>query len=195
MYQFSKSAQRRLQKGATATLYIILFMVFGFNDDPVISVTGVTLRLHASSLLIGGPLTLDAIVEPAEASKQTVIWSTEWDKLCVFTDNCCYLKRLLIFIRAVGLPLRQLVSSTAQGDELQSLCSNRYPVIKGLATTVWKLQRTAKQTKRLVKGVANQKETKQFLSKKRSLQPILILPLPEKGKKLMSDKCRSQLAW
>ena len=73
-------------------------------------------KLYAFLLLVVGQLTLDAIVEPAEASKQTIIWGTEWDKLYVFTANCCYLKRLIIFIRAVDLPLRQLVASVAEGD-------------------------------------------------------------------------------
>jgi hypothetical protein len=46
------------------------------EDEPIIPVTGVTLNFPYAILLVGETLTLDAAVEPAEATNQTVTWST-----------------------------------------------------------------------------------------------------------------------
>ena len=42
----------------------------------VIPVTGITINLSTATLLVGATLTLEAAVEPAEATNQTVTWST-----------------------------------------------------------------------------------------------------------------------
>jgi len=51
------------------------------SEELVIPVTGVTLDPPAASLLIGRTLTLDAAVEPAEATNKTVTWSTDDDQI------------------------------------------------------------------------------------------------------------------
>ena len=45
-------------------------------EDPVVSVTGVTLNLPSTSLSIGKTLTLEATIEPEDADNKTVTWST-----------------------------------------------------------------------------------------------------------------------
>ena len=54
----------------------------GEEEDPVISVTGITHNLPATlELLVGATLTFEAAVEPAEATNQTVTWSTSDDQV------------------------------------------------------------------------------------------------------------------
>ena len=47
------------------------------NEEPVIPVTGITLNNPAALLLVDYTLTLEATIEPAEATNKTVTWSTD----------------------------------------------------------------------------------------------------------------------
>ena len=60
----------------------LLFGACSEKQETVIPVTGVSLNLPSSlNLLIGATLILDATVEPAEATNQTVTWSTDDDRI------------------------------------------------------------------------------------------------------------------
>ena len=57
------------------------------EEDPVIPVTGITLNTSTVSLLVGATLALEAAVEPAEATNQTVTWSTSDDHVATVTPS------------------------------------------------------------------------------------------------------------
>jgi len=51
------------------------------EEDPVIPVTGITLNPSATVLIVGKTLTLEAAIEPAEATNKTVTWNTSDDRV------------------------------------------------------------------------------------------------------------------
>lgn len=51
------------------------------------AVTGVTLNKSALSLVVGGDETLTATVAPANATTQTVTWSSSDDEVATVTDG------------------------------------------------------------------------------------------------------------
>ena len=69
---------------AMSVAVALLFMPTACTREPreeVIPVTGVTLTPPSSLLLVGNTLTLEATIEPAEATNKTVTWRTDDDRV------------------------------------------------------------------------------------------------------------------